>query len=80
MYLQENIEIGMCLKTVDLICSQIWLDIQMTIVKVQQNYIIKIAKRHNLTLTELALAFVNDRPFVTSNIIEQQIWSNSRKI
>ena len=29
----------------------------------------QIAKRHNLTLTELALAFVNDRPFVTSNII-----------
>ncbi len=29
----------------------------------------QIAERHNLTLTELALAFVNDRPFVTSNII-----------
>ena len=29
----------------------------------------QIAKRYNLTLTELALAFVNDRPFVTSNII-----------
>ena len=29
----------------------------------------QIAEKHNLTLTELALAFVNDRPFVTSNII-----------
>tara|TARA_B100000902_G_scaffold215631_1_gene205061 strand:- start:303 stop:1334 length:1032 start_codon:yes stop_codon:yes gene_type:complete len=29
----------------------------------------QIATKHNLTLTELALAFVNDRPFVTSNII-----------
>ena len=29
----------------------------------------EIAKRHNLSLTQLSLAFVNDRPFVTSNII-----------
>ena len=29
----------------------------------------KIAEENNLTLTQLALAFVNDRPFVTSNII-----------
>lgn len=29
----------------------------------------EIAKKHGLTLTQLALAFVNDRPFVTSNII-----------
>ena len=29
----------------------------------------QIAEKHNLTLTQLALAFVNDRPFVTSNII-----------
>lgn len=29
----------------------------------------KIAEKHNLSLTQLALAFVNDRPFVTSNII-----------
>ena len=28
-----------------------------------------IAARHNLSLTEMSLAFVNDRPFVTSNII-----------
>lgn len=28
-----------------------------------------IAKKHNLSLTHLALAFVNTRPFVTSNII-----------
>lgn len=28
-----------------------------------------IAKKHGLTLTQLALAFVNERPFVTSNII-----------
>lgn len=28
-----------------------------------------IAQSHGLTLTQLALAFVNDRPFVTSNII-----------
>lgn len=28
-----------------------------------------IAQAHGLTLTQLALAFVNDRPFVTSNII-----------
>ena len=29
----------------------------------------EIAIKHGLTLTQLALAFVNDRPFVTSNII-----------
>lgn len=29
----------------------------------------EIAKNHNLSLTQLALAFVNDRSFVTSNII-----------
>jgi len=29
----------------------------------------QIAEKHNLTLTQLALGFVNDRPFVTSNII-----------
>ncbi|EDM45627.1 Aldo/keto reductase [unidentified eubacterium SCB49] len=29
----------------------------------------KIANKYGLTLTQLALAFVNDRPFVTSNII-----------
>ena len=29
----------------------------------------KIAKKHKLSLTHLALAFVNSRPFVTSNII-----------
>ena len=29
----------------------------------------KIAKQHGLTLTQMALAFVTDRPFVTSNII-----------
>jgi aryl-alcohol dehydrogenase-like predicted oxidoreductase len=29
----------------------------------------EIAKKHNLSLTQMALAFVNDRPFVTSNII-----------
>ena len=28
-----------------------------------------IAEKHNLTLTQLSLAFVTDRPFVTSNII-----------
>ena len=28
-----------------------------------------IAQKHGLTLTQLALAFVNERPFVTSNII-----------
>ena len=28
-----------------------------------------IAEENDLTLTQLALAFVNDRPFVTSNII-----------
>ena len=29
----------------------------------------KIAEKHHLSLTQLALAFVTDRPFVTSNII-----------
>ncbi|WP_103866656.1 aldo/keto reductase [Aquimarina sp. I32.4] len=29
----------------------------------------EIAKKHNISLTQMALAFVNDRPFVTSNII-----------
>ena len=29
----------------------------------------EIAKKNDLSLTELSLAFVNDRPFVTSNII-----------
>ena len=29
----------------------------------------EIAKKNNLSLTQLSLAFVNDRPFVTSNII-----------
>jgi aryl-alcohol dehydrogenase-like predicted oxidoreductase len=29
----------------------------------------KIAQKHGLSLTKMALAFVNDRPFVTSNII-----------
>ena len=29
----------------------------------------KVAKKHNLSLTHLSLSFVNDRPFVTSNII-----------
>jgi len=29
----------------------------------------EIAKKYDLSLTQLALAFVNDRPFVTSNII-----------
>ena len=28
-----------------------------------------LAKKHNLSLTQLALAFVTDRPFMTSNII-----------
>ena len=28
-----------------------------------------IANKHNLSLAEMSLAFVNDRPFVTSNII-----------
>ena len=28
-----------------------------------------LARKNGLTLTELALAFVNDRPFTTSNII-----------
>jgi aryl-alcohol dehydrogenase-like predicted oxidoreductase len=28
-----------------------------------------IAKKHNITLAQMALAFVNDRPFMTSNII-----------
>ena len=29
----------------------------------------EIAKKNDLSLTQLSLAFVNDRPFVTSNII-----------
>ena len=29
----------------------------------------EIAQKNNLSLTQLSLAFVNDRPFVTSNII-----------
>ena len=29
----------------------------------------EVAKKHNLSLTHLSLSFVNDRPFVTSNII-----------
>ncbi len=29
----------------------------------------EIAKKHGISLTQMALAFVNDRPFVTSNII-----------
>lgn len=29
----------------------------------------QVAKKHNLSLTHLSLSFVNDRPFVTSNII-----------
>ncbi|MDY8135258.1 aldo/keto reductase [Aquimarina sp. 2201CG5-10] len=29
----------------------------------------EIAKKHNISLTQMALAFVTDRPFVTSNII-----------
>ena len=29
----------------------------------------QLAKKHNLSLTHLALAFVNTRPFVASNII-----------
>lgn len=33
-----------------------------------QRYL-NIAQENGLTLTQLALAFVNDRPFVTSNII-----------
>ena len=44
----------------------------------------QIAEKHNLTLTELALAFVNDRPFVTSNIIGatnmQQLKENIARI
>ena len=28
-----------------------------------------IAQKHGLTLSQMALSFVNDRPFVTSNII-----------
>ena len=28
-----------------------------------------LAKKNNMSLTELSLAFVNQRPFVTSNII-----------
>lgn len=30
---------------------------------------LEIAKKHNLTLTQMSLAFVNQLPFVTSNII-----------
>lgn len=30
---------------------------------------LKIAEKHNMTLAQMALAFVNDRPFMTSNII-----------
>ena len=29
----------------------------------------EVAKKHNISLTHLSLSFVNDRPFVTSNII-----------
>ena len=29
----------------------------------------EISQKYNMTLTEMSLAFVNDRPFVTSNII-----------
>ncbi|MGB1713530.1 MAG: aldo/keto reductase, partial [Flavobacteriaceae bacterium] len=29
----------------------------------------EISQKHNMTLAEMSLAFVNDRPFVTSNII-----------
>ncbi len=29
----------------------------------------KVAKKHNMSLTHLSLSFVNSRPFVTSNII-----------
>ncbi|WP_074406912.1 aldo/keto reductase [Aquimarina megaterium] len=29
----------------------------------------EIAKKHGISLTQMALAFINDRPFVTSNII-----------
>ena len=29
----------------------------------------EISQKHKMTLTEMSLAFVNDRPFVTSNII-----------
>ena len=29
----------------------------------------ELAIKHNLSLTQMALAFVNSRPFVTSNII-----------
>ena len=29
----------------------------------------EIAKNHGISLTQMALAFVNERPFVTSNII-----------
>ena len=30
---------------------------------------LQIAKKHNLSLTQMSLAFVNQQPFVTSNII-----------
>ena len=29
----------------------------------------QISQKYNMTLAEMSLAFVNDRPFVTSNII-----------
>jgi len=29
----------------------------------------KIAKKYNLSLTQMSLAFINSQPFVTSNII-----------
>ena len=34
-----------------------------------QNYILILQIRITLSLAEMSLAFVNDRPFVTSNII-----------
>ncbi|MEL6660965.1 MAG: NADP(H)-dependent aldo-keto reductase [Bacteroidota bacterium] len=43
-----------------------------------------IAQKHDLTLTQLAMAFVNDRPFVTSNIIgatnKEQLTENINSI
>jgi aryl-alcohol dehydrogenase-like predicted oxidoreductase len=32
-------------------------------------YYLKIAEDHNMTLAQMSLAFVNERPFITSNII-----------
>ena len=32
-------------------------------------YYYEIAKKHDLSLTQMSLSFVNSRPFVTSNII-----------